>query len=64
MPSEKKSGTFKHIEIIAYILAIWSFLVLFLESIFEYYTGAYQTIEFVTAVANLILLVLTILSRV
>ena len=64
MPAEKKSGTFKHIEIIAYILAIWSFLVLFLESIFEYYTGAYQTIEFVTAVANLILLVLTILSRV
>ncbi len=64
MPSEKKSGTFKHIELIAYILAFWSFFVLFLEPIFEYYTSSYSTIEFITALANLVLLVLTILSRV
>ena len=64
MPAEKKSGTFKHIELIAYILAFWSFFVLFLEPIFEYYTSSYSTIEFITALANLVLLVLTILSRV
>ena len=63
MPSEKKSGTISHIELIAYLLAIWSFLVLFLEPIIEYYTGAYKTIVFITALANLGLLVLTILSR-
>ncbi len=57
MPAEKKSGTFKHIELIAYILAFWSFFVLFLEPIFEYYTSSYSTIEFITALANLVLLV-------
>ncbi len=63
MPSEKKSGTISHIELIAYLLAIWSFLVLFLEPIIEYYTGSYTTIVFITALANLLLLVFTILSR-
>ena len=63
MPSEKQPKTFKQIELIAYLLAIWSFLVLFLEPIIEYYTGSYTTIVFITALANLLLLVFTILSR-
>ena len=64
MPSANKPGFFKRIELVAYLMAIWSCLVLFLEPIFEYYVGSYQTIEFITALANILLLMLTILSRV
>ncbi|HNX37543.1 MAG TPA: TrkH family potassium uptake protein [Candidatus Cloacimonadota bacterium] len=52
----------KMIEFFAYILAGWSFAVLFLEPIFSYYTNV-RIVENLTALANILLLVLTILSR-
>ncbi|MBW6514176.1 MAG: TrkH family potassium uptake protein [Candidatus Syntrophosphaera sp.] len=52
-----------HIEIVAYLLAFWSFFVLFLEPLIGYYTD-YARVENYTAVANLVLLLLTILNRV
>lgn len=55
--------TLRQVEIAAYLLAIWSFLVLFLEPIIGFYTN-YARVEFFTALANLVLLLLTILNRV
>ncbi|MDD2683883.1 MAG: TrkH family potassium uptake protein [Candidatus Cloacimonetes bacterium] len=52
----------KHIEFIAYFVAGWSFIVLFLEPIFILLAN-YQQVEIVTALANLLLLSLTILNR-
>lgn len=50
------------IEIVAYLLAMWSFMVLFLEPIIDYYLN-YKAVENYTALANIILLLLTILNR-
>ena len=55
--------TLRQVEIAAYLLAIWSFLVLFLEPIIGFYAN-YARVEFFTALANLVLLLLTILNRV
>lgn len=55
--------TLRQVEIAAYLLAIWSFLVLFLEPIIGFYTN-YSRVEFFTALANLVLLLFTILNRV
>lgn len=55
--------TLRQVEIAAYLLAIWSFLVLFLEPIIVFYAN-YARVEFFTALANLVLLLLTILNRV
>ncbi len=52
----------KHIEIVAYLLALWSFLVLFLEPIIDYFLN-YGAVEKFTALANILLLLLTILNR-
>lgn len=52
----------KHIEFAAYLLAIWSFLVLFFEPVIGYYMNFVQ-VENITALANLVLLMLTILNR-
>ncbi len=51
-----------YIEIAAYILAIWSFLVLFLEPIISFYTN-YRMLENFTALANIFLLSFTIIKR-
>lgn len=51
-----------HIEIVAYLIAIWSFAVLFLEPIIGFYLD-YGRVELYTAIANLVLLLLTILNR-
>lgn len=64
MSTKKESGFFKYIEIVAYLLAGWSFLVLFLEPLIEYYVGSYKLVEIGTAIANIVLLMLTILARV
>ncbi|MDZ4181760.1 MAG: potassium transporter TrkG [Candidatus Cloacimonadaceae bacterium] len=56
------SALLKHIEFIAYLLAIWSFIVLFLEPIISFYLN-YRNVEVYTALANLVLLLLTILNR-
>lgn len=53
----------KQTEIFAYLLAAWSFLVLFLEPIIGYYFN-YRSVELATALANLILLVVSILNRI
>ena len=52
----------KYIEIFAYILALWSFVVLFFESILSYYTDI-RSIELITAVANISLLVMLLIGR-
>ncbi|MCB5286968.1 MAG: TrkH family potassium uptake protein [Candidatus Cloacimonetes bacterium] len=60
---KKESGRFlKYIEFIAYFLALWSFAVIFLESIITTFTN-YQSLELFTALANLLLIVLTIIGR-
>lgn len=51
-----------HIEIVAYLVAIWSFAVLFAEPVIGYYLD-YRAVEIYTALANLILLLLAILNR-
>ncbi|MCB5253649.1 MAG: TrkH family potassium uptake protein [Candidatus Cloacimonadaceae bacterium] len=62
MPEKKPSKFLKYIESIAYLLALWSFAVIFLESIFTAFTD-YHSLEFFTALANLILIFITILGR-
>ncbi len=52
----------KHIEFVAYLLAVWSFLVLFFEPVIGYYLD-FGRVEFFTALANLVLLLLVILNR-
>ncbi len=51
-----------HIEIVAYLVAVWSFAVLFAEPVIGYYLD-YRSVEIYTALANLILLLLAILNR-
>lgn len=63
MPERERTPILKHIELFAYLLAGWSFLVLFLEPIIGYYLN-YKAIELGTALANILLLSLTILNRV
>jgi trk system potassium uptake protein TrkH len=53
----------RHVEFFAYLLAVWSFIVLFLEPIIGYYMN-YKAVETYTALANILLLMLTILNRV
>jgi len=62
MIKTKTTKTIKIIELLAYILAAWSFIVLFLEPIIIYYLN-YRLIENLTALANILILILTILSR-
>lgn len=63
MPADNKQTILKHIEFTAYLLAGWSFLVLYLEPILQYLAN-FKIIEAGTALANIILLSLTILYRV
>ncbi|HOH98500.1 MAG TPA: TrkH family potassium uptake protein [Candidatus Cloacimonadota bacterium] len=60
----QSNSLLKHIESIAYFLALWSFLVLFLESIITYLSDNYYLVELITALANILLLGLAILNRV
>jgi trk system potassium uptake protein TrkH len=52
----------RHVETAAYLVAIWSFCVLFLEPIIGYYYD-YQAVETGTAWVNVVLLLLTIVNR-
>ena len=52
----------KTLEFFAYILAFWSFGVLFLEPIIAYYMNT-TLVENLTALANILLLILTIIGR-
>jgi len=52
----------RHIEVVAYLLAGWSFLVLFFEPVIDYFFD-FGRMELYTAIANLILLLLTIVNR-
>jgi len=63
MPFDRDKTPLKHVETAAYLLASWSFVVLYLESIIRVYLN-YRVIELGTALANIILLMLTILNRV
>lgn len=62
MPERFSLKYLKHIESIAYAVALFSFMVLFLEPIVSHFVD-YYTIEISTALANLLLLSLTILNR-
>ncbi len=62
MNKNLKSNGLKYIEIFAYILAFWSFAVLFFESIISFYLD-FKVVESLTALANILFLVLTILGR-
>lgn len=62
MNKKLNSTALKYIEIFAYILAFWSFLVLFLESIISFYLD-FRMVESLTALANILFLVLTIVGR-
>ena len=52
----------KAIEILAYLVALWSLLVLFLEPVISYYAD-FAKVENYTAWANLLLLALAIINR-
>lgn len=52
----------RNVELSAYALALWSFLVLFLEPVIGFYFD-YRSVEFYTAAANVGLLLLTIINR-
>lgn len=62
MRSSKARSLLGKVEVLAYLLAIWSFLVLFFEPVISYYTD-YAPVEYYTAWANLAILTLTILNR-
>ena len=62
MPDSRPSVLLRHVEFFAYLLAIWSFLVLFLEPIVGFYVK-YHSVELFTALANILLLSLTIVNR-
>lgn len=53
----------QNIERLAYLIAIWSFLVLFFETIISYY-APYKQVEIYTALANLLFLGLSTLARI
>ncbi|MDD4310519.1 MAG: potassium transporter TrkG, partial [Candidatus Cloacimonetes bacterium] len=63
MPKSISSAPLRHIELIAYLLAGWSFIVLFLEAIISFYLN-YPVVLFITAGANILVLVFTILNRI
>ena len=63
MPELKFARYLKNIEFFAYLLSVWSFLVLFMEPIISYYLD-YRAMVLGTALANILLLSLTILHRV
>lgn len=63
MDTSKARSLLSKVEILAYLLAIWSFLVLFFEPVISYY-AYYEQVEYYTAWANLAILVLTILNKV
>ncbi|TDF72432.1 potassium transporter Trk, partial [Candidatus Syntrophosphaera thermopropionivorans] len=52
----------KAIEILAYLVALWSLMVLFLEPVISYYAN-FVKVENFTAWANLLLLALAIINR-
>ena len=62
MAEAQTQGFLKRIEALAYILAIWSFAVIFLESIIGVYTN-YQKLELYTALANIAFLIVVIIAR-
>ncbi len=55
-------GLLARIELVAYLLAIWSFVVLFMESVISFYAD-FSIVEHLTALANILLLFLTIINR-
>lgn len=63
MNTSKARSLLAKVEILAYVLAIWSFLVLFFEPVISYYAD-YTQVEYFTAWANLAVLMLTIFNRV
>ncbi len=62
MPHRILIKALKRTEFVAYLLAGWSFAVLFMEPIISYYTS-YTLIENLTAIANVLVLGLAIISR-
>jgi trk system potassium uptake protein TrkH len=62
MPQSPRRSILSRVEAIAYLMAIWSFAILFLESIIGVYTD-YRVLELYTAFANLFLLLGIILLR-
>ena len=62
MNNSKARSLLGKVEILAYLLAIWSFLVLFFEPVISYYAD-FAPVEYYTAWANLAVLTLTILNR-
>jgi len=63
MNTSKARSLLAKVEILAYVLAVWSFLVLFFEPVISYYAD-YTQVEYFTAWANLAVLMLTIFNRV
>jgi trk system potassium uptake protein len=63
MPDRNPNKFLTRIEIFAYLLALWSFSFIFLESIISVYAD-YQRLQLYTALANLLLLSLMILGRI
>ncbi|PKN72031.1 MAG: potassium transporter Trk [Candidatus Cloacimonetes bacterium HGW-Cloacimonetes-3] len=63
MPDSYQKAPLRHVELIAYLLAAWSFVVLFLEPIIGVFLN-YRSLELATALANLLLLMFTILNHV
>ncbi len=62
MNAPKARNLLGKVEILAYLLAIWSFLVLFFDPVISYYAD-YALVEYYTAWANLVVLFFTILNR-
>ncbi len=62
MPEVKPGKFLRYVEGIAYFLALWSFAVIFLESIITTYTN-YRSLELFTALANLVLILFSIIAR-
>lgn len=58
----KPRNLISKVEILAYLLAVWSFLLLFFEPIFSYYADIAK-VESFTAFASIGLLILTIINR-
>ncbi len=63
MITESSNRYDKLLEVLAYLLAMGSFLVLFFEPIIEYYFN-YNQVERIVVISNLLLLILIILNRV
>ena len=62
MPGSRDKGLLTHIEALAYPVAVWSFAVIFLESIVRPLMD-YGLLELITAGTNLLLLCLIIIGR-